>query len=367
MFKTVIEMEKHRVKNLYIVESPFQLLSAIEASNYFKKDYSILILKYTGNSSRENDLQLVKILDEFNNFDEVIKIQPFSGSLFEANFRLLVMLKIFQIKKTQFAKIFIGEFRSWYHRAFINVLPSDENFLLDDGNVIIELQKRNVSIEEYISIDTFSESKALKNTLRQIYFKTMSWLLNSKEKSQAIEKTHLFTFFDLEPRNHSQRIIKNSFSYFKRKKVKNSIDQSLIYFFGGNLSELNILPREFELVLLKKVIRYYQNKNKKVVYIPHRREKKEKLDLMKQKFNIDILSFSYPAELQFLFMDIHPFGIASFISTALFTVSKIFDFSIVDAFYLPMEQIPESVRQEYSSIYDEYKKTINVIYLNELD
>ena len=155
-------------KNLYVVESPFQLLSALEARNHFKKSYSVLLLKYSGSSNQKNDFQLKKIISKFNNFDEIIEIQPFSGSLLEANFRLLIMLKIFQIKKVRFVKVFIGEFRSWYHRAFLDVLSPKQNFLLDDGNITIELQKKYIPQKKHLLFNTFTEEKERSRSLRII-------------------------------------------------------------------------------------------------------------------------------------------------------------------------------------------------------
>jgi hypothetical protein len=357
-------------KNLYVVESPFQLLSALEARNHFKKSYSVLLLKYSGSSNQKNDFQLKKIISKFNNFDEIIEIQPFSGSLLEANFRLLIMLKIFQIKKVRFVKVFIGEFRSWYHRAFLDVLSPKQNFLLDDGNITIELQKKYIPQKKHLLFNTFTEekerSRSLRIILKQNYFRIMLLFLKGIEKNKENQDIHLFTCFDLEPYNQTQKIVVNSFSYLKKLNKKKCVDKSLVYFFGANLSELDLLSRDLEFSLLEKIIRYYKNKNKKLVYISHRREDTKKLELAHDKFDIDILTFNYPVEIQFLLMDTLPYGISSFISTALFTVSKVFDFDSVDAFHLPIDQLPERVRQDYISVYDEYKKTMNVIDLDGL-
>jgi len=354
-------------RNLYIVESPLQLLSALEAREYFKEDYSILILKYSGDL--KNDAQILRVLKKLNNFDEVIEVRPFFG-VREANFRLLIILKIFQVKKTPFLKIFIGEYRSRYHRLFFDILVSEENYLLDDGAITIELQNKFIPTGKYYTSIKFSNAekkftKWAEGFLKQNYFRLISHLFYIP-KNVSHQDIHIFTCFDLKPYNQNQKVIKNTFAYSNKFNKRKYVDEAKVYFFGSYLSELNILRRDLEFSLLEKIIRYYRSKNKELVYIPHRREKIEKLELIQDKFNINLFAFSYPAEIQFLLMDVHPYGISSFISTALFTVSKIFDFSIVDAFCLPMEQIPEGVRQAYISVYNEYKKTMNIIDLNEL-
>ena len=346
-------------KYLFVVESPFQLLSALEARNYFKKAYSVLILKYSGSSDQKNDFQLRKIIDEFNNFDEIIEIQPFSG-IREANYRLLFILKMLQIKKIVFSKIFIGAYRSWYHRIFWDILAPKEKYVLDDGNITIELQKRYLPTGKYYDL-----SKGFKKGLKQVSFKLIS-LFFYTGKNDFHKNFHLFTCFDLAPYNKIQKVIKNKFSFIKNNSKKKYVDESKICFFGGNLSDLNLLSRDLELSLLEIVINYYKSKNKELVYIPHRREMVEKLELIRNKFNIDFITFSYPAEIEFLLMETHPYGIASFVSTALFTVSKMFDFGSVEAFYLPMDAIAEAYRQDIISVYDEYRKTMKVIDLNEL-
>lgn len=142
------------------------------------------------------------------------------------------------------------------------------------------------------------------------------------------------------------------------KMAKEHVGKSKTYFFGGDLSELNLLSRDQEFSLLEMVINYYISKNKELVYISHRREAVEKLELIRNEFNIDVITFGNPTEIHFLLMESHPNDIASFVSTALFTVSKIFDFASVKAFYLPMDDMPEVNRQAFISAYDEYKKAV---------
>jgi predicted transcriptional regulator len=125
------------------------------------------------------------------------------------------------------------------------------------------------------------------------------------------------------------------------------------------------LSSEVEFSHLEKIINYYKNKNKDFVYISHRRETAKKLELLQDRFHVQVIRFNNPVEIQFLLMEVHPFGIASFISTALFTVSKMFDFACVEAFYLPTDEISIAYRQDIVSVYDEYQKTMRVVNLNE--
>ena len=60
--------------NLYIVESPFQLLCAVEARDYFqlKKQKSQLIIKFS--KSKKSNLQLKQIVYDVNSPGKIFKL-----------------------------------------------------------------------------------------------------------------------------------------------------------------------------------------------------------------------------------------------------------------------------------------------------
>ena len=131
--------------NLFIVESPFQLLSAIEASHTFPSDSNLLIIKYLPeqkNSSINNSQ--FDLLIKLKSWDKIIKIKH-KRSYFLSDLKLFFCIK--KIPKVNL--IFIGELRSWYMRQYLNILDNNGCYLLDDGTASILMQETIISDQSY--------------------------------------------------------------------------------------------------------------------------------------------------------------------------------------------------------------------------
>lgn len=345
-------------KNLFVVESPFQLLSAMEARNYFSNEHSTLIIKYSGFAHRNNDAQ-IRMVSGLDTFDEVIEIRPFSGVL-EANLRLMMLLRKLIKQDQKFTKIFLGEYRSWYQRKFLKLPGFPEGYILDDGSSTIVLQRDHLSKGTPYFLST-----GLRRKIQSLYYGLISILLKDSAEDFA-GVVHLFTCFDLQPVNERQKVIRHTFPFIKAHSRAKKVAASSIYFFGSPLSERRIISREQELALLGKIAAYYTHAGRELIYVTHRGESHEKLQQIRMQCGMEITTFGKPAEIQFLLMDVLPAGIASFVSTALFTVSSMFSFESVEVFHLPLQDLPEVNRKAYISIYAEYRKTMRVVDLNDL-
>jgi hypothetical protein len=331
---------------LYIIESPLQLLSAIEAKKKFLSQKHILIVKYS--KEKKNNDQ-INFLIKNSSWDKVYKI-PF---LFSTKLQIIFFCLLANIlKKISFHKIFIGEFRSDEMWMMLNSLHPNEAFLLDDGNMTIEVQTHYLK-----NINDYNIKRKKKKDILFKYFRL---------KSAKRKMINLFTMFELKP-YINQKIVSNDFSVIA-SQIKNSgrfSDNSRIYFIGANIIELGIVTEKYFFDCMKFINHYYQNKNMKVVYLPHRREKKEKLEKMKRLFDFEIQQSEFLLELYFYYKKINPKHIASFYSTALFSLKKIYNCSTVDAFKLDSNQIQKIYRSEIESTYRFYKNYMQIIELNE--
>lgn len=344
--------------NFFIVESPFQLLSAIEANNYYSNEENILIIKYAPEKSNSKNNEQLKLLKSLIIWSKIIEIEN-SSSFLMANLKLVFQIKEIQNKFTHIDKIFIGEYRSWFMRQYFNILNPISCFALDDGNMTIELQK------SYIPTGKYYEIKTWKSVLKRLLHKLILLFFKSKQVKNRLD-INLFTCFDLKPYSEKQTLIKHSFEYLKKQNKSKEVLKNVVYFFGGNLSETGVISEENEIRELIEIQKYYVEKNIKLIYLPHRRESIKKLDYLENELNIEFRYSTYPAEVEFIIMDALPQYLASFMSTALYTVSKIVDFEDVIAFKLPFEKINDMYLQDIISAYDDYEKTIKVINLNEL-
>lgn len=346
--------------NLFIVESPFQLLSAIEANNYFKDDKNILIIKYSPEKFAKNSNEQLRLLKNYINWENIYEIDN-SLSYFISNLKLLLFIKTIEKKFNKVDKIFIGEYRSWYMRQYFNILNPKQCFSLDDGNITIELAKSYIPTgKEYKFPKTF------KNIIKNIINNSFLLLLFYRVPKNRID-IDLFTCFDMKQFLEKDRFIEHSFKYLKEKNKIKGILENTVYFFGGNLSEIGSISMEEEIKLLKNIYFYFNNKNIKMIYLPHRRESSKKLEFIKSSFGIELRHSKYPAEIEFTLMKEIPQYLASIVSTALHTVSKIVSFDETIAFQLPLEKINRIYLEDIITTYEEYKKTMKVIDLNDIN
>lgn len=347
--------------NLFVVESPFQLLSAIEASEYFRGGENVFIIKYSSYRSHANSNQQMSILKSQLKVQRLYEIQPSFSTKF-TNIKLFFLIKKVKNNYPFIDKLFIGEFRSWIHREFITFFKPNQCFVLDDGNAIIALQNDYIPFNKSYYFGNNNFSKFIDKAQHELFK-----LLFSPPLGRETVNVNLFTCFDLVPYSSKQLIINHSFEHLKKRSGNKSVLKNVVYFFGGNLTEIGILTQEHEVDELGKVKYFFENQNLKMIYISHRRDSKVKLDLIENELNIEILHFTYPAELEFVFMDKIPEYIASFFSTALYTVSKIVPFKNVYSFRLEKEILNINFIREIENTYSNYvnDQLISVISVND--
>ena len=333
--------------NLYIVESPLQLLSAIEARSAFKAEKHFLVVRYYKN--KKTNAQLKRLLS-LAKWDEVYEYKFYISTEFQALF-FIRLIKVLKNNCMEFESIFIGEYRSEYMWMFLNNLLHKARYLLDDGNVTIEVQKNYLTRKK---LNIFTSSSVINIMIS--FFKL------NKAKSNSI---NLFTMFELTP-HKNQIVISNNFNDLSSKMVGKSItDESVVYFIGANLVELGIVTEDYFIEAMYKIRAYYKKMGKAMIYIPHRREGRGKLNNVTD-LGIFVENFINPVELEFLYKKIRPHHIASFYSTALYSLKKIYNIIHVDSFTLDYDQVDSLLVDEIQSTYKYYGKFINIISTKEL-
>lgn len=146
-------------------------------------------------------------------------------------------------------------------------------------------------------------------------------------KFKAIYKyDEIFTYFTL----NDNRLKPNNFEWTKslinQEKVK--IDKENIYFLGQPLLgffDMNTVNKIFKSV-------FGSCSKSKIVYIPHRRESQEQLEILKKYKHVSIFNNSNGeiVELLFISKGIKPMHLASFMSNALFSLSRIYPSAKID-------------------------------------
>ena len=313
--------------NLYIIESPFQLLCAIEARSYFKleNEKSFLLVKLTKN--KKSNVQLKKIANKFS-FNKVIFLPQIIALTFSDMFMLFIFFywKLFNKK---FNYLFLGEIKNMVVRSAVNNLNHKNYFFLDDGISTFAIQNE---LMNNVDINKLSNDNIIIGKL--IFFISKLLLLKVKQDIRI----NWFSCFSLDKLSN-QIIIKHQFNFLKSIKSSLICNKNIFHFIGSPISEDGKLSLQDELFHIKKVANYCFHKGFSVEYCVHRRESEIKLNLISSINNIQLRLPTYPLEIDFLLKGISIFEIGSFFSTTLISLPLIYDikycmmFEINDTFF----------------------------------
>lgn len=282
-------------KNLFIINSPLQVLNTLEAIYKFELKNIIIVAIY--NRSIKNIEQIETQLSKIN-CEEIIRFNPLKEGKIKGYIRLIKRLQ-----KDIYAKVFTGEIEDYRFKAILANLKKDELFVLDEGSATVSLYE-----------STIKQNKINKFNLKSFKFLLYGLKINIKDI------INFFSYYDFEPLKNGI-VVNNSLEYLKKDFKRNEINYDNTIFFLGQPLFIFSNEKQFE-DSLNKVVK--SNKDKKIIYIPHR-EDKESLKIVKKiDKNIEILELDKPIERYFLENGIEPKNIISFSSTALTTTKILF-------------------------------------------
>lgn len=301
------------MKSLFIIESPLQLLNAYEAIHYFETKKFKILIRLSGDKS--NDRQIFNLLSflKLKHSSWIVKIKAKNKTFFDY-LKIIIIKMITKVIYKKYAKIFIGNYESGFINTITKFIDQSHIILLDDGAKSIVIQS----------------------------------------KFHGNYNRDFFSFYDLTP-YENQTIYKNDFLKTKEKTASLKTLNSIL-FLGSKLSEINITSEEYYIKLIDKISKYFNDDP--IVYIPHREEKPEKLyKLIKLLPNLTVHSLDYPVELYGLY-EAYPSKIVSFYSTALFTMSKIYD---CESYAFKFDYSNYLNKKNIDKVYEYYKKEMKVV------
>lgn len=354
----MVLIHKKQVKmNLFLIESPFQLINAIEALNCYEDTYEnsmFLCLNIYGEKNRN---QINKVVEEFGITNYVILVDlDVKNKYNELKLinRISLTIKKLVDKNGTIKSIFIGDLRSYYFTLILNNLRTKAKIIaLDDGNANIQIIKK---INEKRTPEIGNNSNRIKKSLYTI----MGY------SSKPIEPDEFFTYYyDLFPDPINVKLVKNSFNILSSRLSRKTVG-NFCYFLGNKISEVGIVSEAKYLERLKLAFTYIQLSSKisKIYYIPHRGEDHTKISKLKNLVNVEILNAEMPFELFLVFAEELPLSINSFFSSALDSAKRLLASEIeINAFYVPSSEISKSSEIEKINMnYESYKNSdISVI------
>jgi len=280
----------------FIVESPLQLLGALEAIFLLKPQDYLLIVRY---SEQRNNRQLSKIIQDLNVDTKYVKYVYFDSHLNIRNsYKILKFMLWMAIKGRYVEKIYLGDYNSRVLTLIRKyILNKNKIYYLDDGVATLTVQK-NFREDNYYD---------------------------------------LFTMYDILPLK-SQEITKHNFLYLKQcLKIDFLERESIVLLLGNKFYEEGIISKEYFFQSLEQLLAHYPNKN--IRYVAHRGEEIGKLEYLEQYYGFDVVQYDYPIELYGFYEKKIPSDIVSFLSTALLTMKMIYVDVNVTAYRIDLNEL----------------------------
>ena len=280
---------------IFYLESPFQLLQAAEFNRTDERQVFIIRL----NGEARNDGQIKEMVDLFEISNPIF----FTISNRLDTFLHLFPLFIFFIISN---RIYFGDENSIIFRIFGRFFQNKLT-LLDDGVATL-----NSSLsKKYERFTIFSTVLGHKNTL--------SKCRDLVRSAHALEQVDIII--------------------------------------GSKLVECGICSRDSYDRLLEKITLKSKSSCRRIIYIPHRGESGNNLDYIANRYALDIVSTKLPVELVGYELKVCPVNVYSVMSTALFSMSLVYDEAIMEVIPLSPDEIlsrKENIGKLYS-VMSEYK------------
>ncbi len=315
--------------NIFIAASPLQLLNCIEASHHFKTKNNILLIAKEGKS--KNLDQMIQLLEIYC-WDKIIYLDLPVGFLKYIRYPSFIKSFLKETITMPIENIFVGAYRSMHINHLVNFLDVKNIYLVDDGVSTLSYEKYN-------------KSKSIKKSIRDIIYRLMLY------KTKNI-KYIFFTCFYLE----NYKTIENAYDYIKKYK-SNVTSSNMVMFIGQPLVELSVVTPKYYKEYMKKIIHYFDNQN--FIYILHRGNDRNFIDGLSKELGFKYLEFDNLIELEILQSSNIPCTIATFYSTGIYTLNKIFKNVKYVAFRIEKEHIDQKLLSslDIESYYKEFEKS----------
>lgn len=335
---------------IFAISSPLQVINTVEAIGKFQIDNYLIVVLMSSNHRSNAMIQMA--LNHFQVKHYIIipwKIHNYVNYIRQLRF----LKKSLRVKK-HYTYVFIGDYRVYIQLLFPMNFSHEKFYLIDDGTVTLTMQEKYLNqaiIPPYIE-------GGLKNRITRFIAEKIFRL-----KTTQNIKPNLFTMFDIKP-HPKQLIVANNFEFLNSQLSDFCKYNESVIFLGSNMYANNVISFKHYADALGKINTYF--KGKTIDYIPHRGEPEKMLDLIKSEFSFRIMKTESIVELEFLRLKMYPQTIASFFSTGLFTLKKIFQDAEIVSFKIDSEYVLEANRERIDEYYRYYAKYINVIDLEKV-
>ncbi|MEE9350244.1 MAG: hypothetical protein V3U80_09375 [Flavobacteriaceae bacterium] len=335
------------MKSLFFVSSPLEMICAIEARKQFKTKDTILVL-YLFDVDKKI-IEYIMSLDE--KWPTIYK--PFRSSI---NYGKKWVKLTNQLKKEKYHYFFSSGMT--FSANLIYNINYKELYFLDDGTLTltnVAYFNEHGNLTKKLSLFPGHNKFKFKHKVNEAIHYLFGHKLRGKWNSLS-----LFTFFDI-PKSNNIHIARNELTWFhqlKEKKVLKPTDD-LVFIIGTPLVEVKIISKAYYHKLLQKIVTHFSSK--KIVYVPHRWEDKNNVSHLKSLFNFEVRFNKNIIEMDFLIESILPKHIAGTISTALFTLKKLYPKATIYNAAVDLDEVNPLNKEAVKAIKEHQKDLFKIL------
>jgi len=361
--------------NVFVAETPFQVLNGEEAIHFFNfsNNHLIIVLGFGISANfyksvvRHCCWDSVRFIIHRENL--VIRRPGFLGKVFYQMQRIRYNIRQYNNRKrfdrlaasfSNVQNLVLGNYsktRKPYLCHFALALKPQRLYIIDDGTDVIKVNDElTAQVYPLDSAERFHESLTPWKRLKRYVNKTfVDW--NDFEAKNVT----FFTAFDLKVRP-GDRWIKHDYSCLQ-KRLADSAQSSQVLFLGQTMIEDDLLEREVYFEYLRKIRSFFVNEE--LIYVPHYRESSETVRYVRENLGFGIERPDLPIECHLAWKGPRPKILASFCCSALANCSVIFGKHLkIMAFYITPEKLlkdREFMEEVYSDLRERTNESLQVV------
>ncbi|MGK8843753.1 hypothetical protein ACRS8K_10320 [Serratia marcescens] len=259
-------------KYIAYIESPLQAFNLIEYLDAKNIVLDLLIVNKRSANSALNHGQIVYLLNMIKHRSlETIDVEGKLGNAFDIKRQLKSVTSVVSAKET--VTLIAGEYRA---RVFWILAHkySRRNVVLDDGTATLRIKRYN--------------NLTARGVVKSVFLKSLGMTNNEREKIT------FFSVYDIEG-NVSKRdvVVKHSYQNFKAKLASLPDGKNRVFIIGTPLYEAGVTSVDDIDLTLRMINDLKSNQmGAELVYIPHRREREEKIDEIRK--SVEVVGWIFP-------------------------------------------------------------------------
>ncbi len=333
------------------IGSPLQALNLLEYKQRFALDVQLVVLEASAELEDCSRTQIEGVLSLVNPKKVIYVERGLEMRKLHAAHRALAcgIRAIRSNLPDQPCRYIVGDYRSVFSWAVVRRLgvPPASVIVVDDGTATLRIDRQH----------SFPRSRDnLRLSLKRLIFSAAR--IPCPIPSAGLT---FFTTYDLNDNvAPSDKVIRNDYRTLSAELRELRPDDTTVYVIGGDVSGPPALKPslEVEIELALELVRFASNlTGKTVVYMAHRRERAEKLDVLRQE--VCVVTPTVPFEIHPLVIGRRPRTIVGYYSSVFVTASELLGSSVqLIAVRIPRDRVIESWRPFVDEVYTYYRNEL---------